>query len=85
MNETPIKDRELERNGRRFGHSARWFLLVAAILVVPGVVLVLIGHGWTLEVGAAVLLLASIPGAVGLGLLLSAAFARWSARHKSFA
>lgn len=84
-NRERVEDRELERQGRRFGHSAAWFLLAAAAVAVPGIILVLIDRGWSLGVGVAVLLLASIPAAIGLGLVVSSAFARWSARHKSFA
>jgi hypothetical protein len=82
---TTVKDRELERQGRRMGHSAGRFLLIGALVAIPGIVLVAIGHGWSIGVGAAVLLIASIPAFVGLGLLVSAAVSRWAARHKLFA
>ena len=79
------EDRKLERQGRRFGHSARWFLLIAVVVAIPGVVLVVIDSGWSLGVGVAILLIASIPGVIGLGLVVSALVARWSARRKLFA
>ena len=83
--EEPVKDRELERQGRRLGRSAAWLVLVGLVMAIPGVVLVLIGHGWSVGVGVAVLLIASIPATFGAGLLLSSAVSRWSARHKLFA
>ena len=58
---------------------------VALPLAILGVVLVLIGTGWSIAFGAAALLIACIPGVIGLGLLVPALVARWSARHRSFA
>jgi hypothetical protein len=81
----PPPERELERKGRRFGHSAAWFLLVAAVIAIPGIVLILIGRGWSVGVGIAVLLIASCPGAIGFGLLGSSVVSRWAARRKLFA
>ncbi len=83
--EQAVKDRELERQGRRFGRSGGWFLLIGVLLAIPGVVLILIDHGWSVGVGIAVLLVASIPAIVGLALIASSAVSRWSARHRSFA
>jgi hypothetical protein len=80
-----VQEPRLERAGRRFGHTAGWFIGLAAIFAVPGIVLVLIGTGWSIAFGAAALLLASIPAVIGIGLLVSALVARWSARHRSFA
>ena len=60
-------------------------LAVAAVLAVAGIVLIVIGHGWSIGVGIALLLLASVPGTVGFGLLTGGAVARWAARHKLFA
>jgi hypothetical protein len=67
------------------GHSASRFLGVGVVVLIPGIVLVLIGHGWSVGVGIAFLLIASGPLVVGVGLLLTAAVSRWSARHKLFA
>ncbi len=80
-----VRDRQLERQGKRMGHSGGWFVLIGVLIAIPGIVLVLIDHGWSVGVGTAVLLLASVPGAIGIGLLASSAIARWSARHKLFA
>lgn len=79
------RDSELERQGLRFGRSGSWFLVVGVVFVVPGCALVLLGHGWSLGVGVALLLIASAPVVIGIGLLVSAAVARWAARRKLFA
>ena len=55
------------------------------MMAVAGVVLILIGHGWSVGVGIAVLLLAGVPGTIGFGLLTGGAVARSAARHKLFA
>jgi hypothetical protein len=61
------------------------FLAIALVVVVPGIVLVVVGHDGLLGLGIALILLASLPAAAGFGLLLSASVARWAARHKLFA
>jgi hypothetical protein len=60
-------------------------LAVAALLLVPGIVLVIVGSNGLLGLGIALMLLASVPGTMGVGLLFSASLARWAARHKLFA
>jgi hypothetical protein len=80
-----VADRELERQGRRMGSSASRFILIGIAIAVPGVVLLLIDHGWSIGVGIAVLLIAAIPVVVGIGLLVSSAVSRWAARRKLFA
>jgi hypothetical protein len=80
-----VKEPGLERTGKRLGRSAGWFLAVALAIAIPGIVLVIIDSGVTFPVGVAVLLIASIPGVIGLGLLVSGVVSRWSARHRSFA
>jgi hypothetical protein len=80
-----VRDRELERQGRRMIGPAVRFIAIAAVVAVAGIVLILIGHGWSVGVGIAVLLLASVPGTIGFGLLSGGAVARWAARHKLFA
>jgi hypothetical protein len=81
----PVHDRELERQGKRMIGPAIRFIAISAVLAVAGVVLIVIGHGWSVGVGIAVLLLASVPGTIGFGLLSGGAVARWAARHKLFA
>ncbi len=80
-----VRDPELERQGKRMIGPAVRFIAIAAVLAVAGVVLILIGHGWSVGVGIAVLLLASVPGTIGFGLLSGGAVARWAARHNLFA
>ena len=83
--DTPVKDRELERQGRRMARPGVRLILTGLILAIPGIVLVALGHGWSIGVGAAVLLIASVPATFGIALLLSGGVARWAARHKLFA
>lgn len=89
MSTTPTHepaDRQLERQGRQLGHSATWFLAVGLVLALPGIVLVVVGSSWpVVGLGAALLVLASIPSAVAMALLGSSAVARWTARRKPFA
>ena len=80
-----VKDRELERQGRRMIGPAVRFIAIAAALAVAGIILIVIGHGWSIGVGIAILLLAAVPGTVGFGLLSGGAVARWAARHRLFA
>ncbi len=75
----------LERSGRRFVHSASQFLGIAVLFLVPGIVLITIGTTWSVAFGAAAVLIGTIPGAVGVGLIVSSVVSRWSARHRSFA
>ena len=78
-----VEDRELERQGQRMMPPARGFLLVAAVLAVPGLLMVV--TDLALPLGLILLAFASLPGFVGLGLLLAGSVARWAARHKLFA
>jgi hypothetical protein len=80
-----VKDRELERQGKRMTGPAVRFIAVAAVPAIAGVILIVIGHGWSIGVGVAILLLASVPGVIGFGLLTGGAVSRWAARHKLFA
>jgi hypothetical protein len=80
-----VSEPGLERTGKRFGHSAVWFLAIALVLAIPGIVLLVIDSGWTLAFGAVFLALAALPAMVGCGLGVSSLIARWSARRRSFA
>jgi hypothetical protein len=53
--------------------------------MVPGIVLIAIGHDGLLGLGIALIFIASCPLAVAFGLLFSGSIARWAARHKLFA
>jgi hypothetical protein len=80
-----VQDRQLERQGKRMIGPALRLIAVSALLAVVGVILILIGHGWSIGVGIAVILLGSVPATIGFGLLTGGAIARWAARHKLFA
>jgi hypothetical protein len=80
-----VQDPVLERQGKRMMGPAIRFIAVAATMAIAGIVLILIGHGWSVGVGIAVLLLAGVPGTMGFGLLTGGAVARWAARHRLFA
>jgi hypothetical protein len=80
-----VQDPVLERQGKRMIGPAIRFIAIASVLAVAGIVLIVIGHGWSVGVGIAVLLLAGVPGTIGFGLLTGGGVARWAARHKLFA
>lgn len=61
------------------------FLVLALLLLIPGIVLVIVGHDGLLGLGIALIFLSSLPGSVTFGLLVSSSVARWAARHKLFA
>lgn len=82
---TSVREPKLERQGRRLARPAWRFLALAVIVAIPGVVLVVVDNSWSVPFGIALLLLASLPAAVGIGLLFSASVARWAARHRLFA
>jgi hypothetical protein len=81
----PIEDPVLERQGKRMIGPAIRFVAIAVAMAIAGIILILIGHGWSVGLGIAVLLLACVPGTIGVGLLTGGAVARWAARHKLFA
>jgi hypothetical protein len=80
-----VQDPVLERQGKRMIGPAIRLVAVAAVMAIAGIVLILIGHGWSVGLGIAVLLLASVPGTIGFGLFTGGGIARWAARHKLFA
>ena len=80
-----IYERELERQSRVLGHSGLWFVAIAVILAVPGIVLVVFTDAWAMAIGIVILAIAGGPAVVGVGLLVSSRVAQWSARHGSFA
>jgi hypothetical protein len=79
----------LERQGRRIGRSGSWFLVVGILVAIPGIVMLAVGlptgHTWLWAFGIAIVLIGSVPGAVGIGMLLSSLVSRWHARHRLFA
>jgi hypothetical protein len=80
-----VEDPVLERQGKRMIGPAIRLIAVAAVMVAAGIVLILIGHGWSVGLGIALLLLACVPGTIGLGLFTGGSIARWAARHNLFA
>jgi hypothetical protein len=84
-NHTSVFEPELERKGRRLARPGWWFLLLARLVAVPGVVLIVCASGWAQSIGIVLLALAGPPAAIGVGLLLCSLVARWAARHRSFA
>ncbi len=86
---TYVHEPATERQGRRIGRSGSWFLLVGVLIAIPGIVMVAVGlstgHTWLSAFGIAVILIGSVPGVLGIGMLLSSVVARWHARHRLFA
>lgn len=80
-----VHEPELERQGRRMIRPALRLLAVALVVLIPGVVLVVVGHDGLLGLGIALIFIASCPLAVAFGLLFSGSVARWAARHRLFA
>jgi uncharacterized membrane protein YhhN len=81
----PVKEPQLERQGRRLGKPGAWFIAVALVAAIPGAVLVAIDQGWTFAFGLGLLALASCPFVIGVVLVLASAVPRWAARHRLFA
>ncbi len=77
-------DRKLQREGRRFGISGGRFLLIGVVLLIPGVLLFVLGHGALAALGIVLVALGAIPTIVAVGLLLTASVAGWAARRKPF-
>ncbi|HWF73789.1 MAG TPA: hypothetical protein VG186_10625 [Solirubrobacteraceae bacterium] len=80
-----VRDRELERQGKRIAAPARVFLPLGLVLAVPAVLLIVLADSWAYELGWALFLLATVPAVVAATLLGTAAVARWAAREKPFA
>ena len=80
-----VNEPALERQGRRMIRPALRFFAISLVPMIPGIVLIAIGHDGLLGLGIALILISSCPLAVGLGLLFSGSIARWAARHRLFA
>lgn len=81
----PVKEPQLERQGRRLARPSWRFLILAVVIALPGIVLVEIDNTWSLPFGIVLLLIASLPAGIGIALLVSGSVARWAARHRLFA
>ncbi len=79
----PVQDPVLERQGKRMIGPAVRFMAIAAVMAIVGIILIV--TGWSLGIGIALILLASVPGTFGLGLFTGGTVARWAARHNLFA
>jgi hypothetical protein len=82
---TSVKQPELERKSRRLAVPGTRFTVIAAVLAVPGIVLIILGSSWVWAVGIALLALALVPAVVAAGLLGAAAVGRWASRERPFA
>jgi hypothetical protein len=80
-----VREPSLERQGKRLSPPAWRLLGIGLLILIPGIILVVINNSWSLPFGLALILIACIPGAVGVALLTSSSVARWAARHKLFA
>ncbi len=83
--QAPAPDSVLQRQSRRFRKPAGWFVLIAIVLEVPGIVLLVLGHTWLIALGITLIALGAIPATVGAGLLISAVVAWWAAHRRPFA
>jgi hypothetical protein len=88
-NRSYVHEPGLEKQGRRIGKSGSWFLLIGVLIAIPGIVMLAVGlstgHTWLWTFGIAVILIGSVPAAIGIGMLCSSLVSRWHARHKLFA
>lgn len=82
---SPVKQPELDRQARRLALPGGRFAAVAAVLAIPGIVLIIVGSGAAWAAGIGLLAVALAPAAVSLGLVGSAAVARWASRERPFA
>jgi hypothetical protein len=86
MSDDPnVREPQLERESRRLGRSGRWFLTFGLTVGVPGIVLIIFGHGWVFALGLALVAIAAAPAIVAAGLLISSAVGHWASRHRPFA
>src|SRR5215207_5303295 len=79
--EAPV-DRDLDRAGGRLRRSGWPFLMIAALVAAPGVLLILLGDGSMDGVGIALVTLALVPAGAGVALLLSGLVSWWAAQRK---
>lgn len=75
----------LERARRRLSRPARAFWLLALPREAPGVVPLVLGHGWVSALGIALVVLEALPLIVAVGLGIAGTVAWSAARRKPFA
>jgi len=76
---------ELTRQAGRFRKPASWFLLIAAALELPGIVLFLLGSSWVAALGLALIGVGGPFLLVGAALAASAVVAGWAGHRRPFA
>lgn len=81
----PSPDPELARQSRRFRRPSGWFVLLAVVLEVPGILLLVLGSSWLIALGAVLIAFGAIPATVAGGLLVSAVVAWWASNRRPFA
>ncbi len=76
---------ELARQSHRFGIAGGWFLLGGLVPAVPGILLIVLTGGWAYDLGWVLVAIGLVPAAMSAGLLLTSAFANWTAHRRPFA
>lgn len=79
------EDRALERQGRRLGKSAGWFLCLAVAFEFPGILLFVLASSSLKAIGIGLIGLGAVPALVAIGLFASMIVAGWSAHRRPFA
>jgi uncharacterized membrane protein YhaH (DUF805 family) len=77
-----VVEPEFERKGRRLRRPGWWFLLLAALIALPGVVLIVFTDGWAQAIGIVLVLQIGPPAVIASALLIASLVARWAARHR---
>ena len=75
----------LEQKRRRLARPSKWFWLSALALALPGIALVVLGHGWVFVLGWVLIALGVLPLVVAVSLTGAAGVGWWAARGKPFA
>jgi hypothetical protein len=83
--QTELPEPELKRQAKDLVTPAVGFLMIGLTVLVPGLLLVLLGHGWVFTLGIVLMAISSPFDIVGVAGLGSAVVAHWAARRKSFA
>lgn len=76
---------QLERQARRLLRPGSVFLVLAAVLIAPGLLLFTLTSGWTSAFGIALAALGVPALWIAIGSLASALVAHWAAQRKPFA
>lgn len=82
---TGVLHPELEKKRRRLVRPSPWFWLAAAVLIVPGILLVVLATGALSVLGWVLIALGLTPLAVAGALTIAGGVGWWAARSKPFA